>query len=628
MKNKNVFKFGLALLTTLALVACNSNNSKPSSSPTSSSGGNNQPASSVNSEPSSQQGGESSNPQSDPESSDPANSSAPESSEPVQSSEPASQPSESEDSSEPDDSSTNPWGGWTGWDTSVPGGQGGEGGENTQPNIQPQPQPDVFSVTAFEFEKDTNNKVSLVVRGTLDDSFEGTFTWAWGLATNDNNPVFVVGSAEPEATAFQAVTVTEKAFEVKLNLSDIQGLQAGNYRVYGGNPDSYGRINPVDETSTARDGSFKYYITSYNQSIVLQELPPVALEEAVVYKPGTDLPAGKQEGIYVKLGGTVKAGVNVDDLTVRYDFQNIRGNTRHPSSGQNPSEDEYFWTKDDANGKAYLNLYIGFMAAGERWATHLGFNVTGNTIPNCFMAVDIEDVPYTFVDENKVYTVNAKESEGQSGTYWGCLGFAVTQEHEEQQQNPDPDPNQGQQTQPIITDPHTWVLGTPGVNSDDKVINNYSCSDTDCNAVAAGIAFSDHNADDDPDIVSASGQIKKSGVIHWKIVAPKAGACKLFMASKLSSNWETYASQRTENNGDIAFDSTGYAISAGSTAGVVTMAGKFYQADFGFNLNDYVYYEVGTLTVESGENLITFETPANQSFRLCYGGEVRLVFED
>ena len=46
------------------------------------------------------------------------------------------------------------------------------------------------------------------------------------------------------------------------------------------------------------------------------------------------------------------------------------------------------------------------------------------------------------------------------------------------------------------------------------------------------------------------------------------------------------------------------------------------------NSTDFVYYEVGTLTVALGENVITFETVANQSYRLAYGGEVRLVFED
>ena len=615
MKNKHAFKFGLALLTTLALVACNQTGSKSSSPAEPSSSGNNQPSSSVNSEPSSQPGGQSSNPESQPESSNPASSPASDSTEPAQSSEPSSQPSESEESSEPEDSSTNPWGGWSGWDSSVPGGQGSD---DSQSIPQPQPQVNIFTVTAFEFEKGTDNKVSLVIRGTVDDSFEGTFTWAWGLATNDNNPEFIVGSAEPEATAFEAVTVTEKAFEVKLNLSDIQGLQAGNYRVYGGNPDSYGRINPVDEASTARDGSFKYYITSYNQSIVLQELPPVALEEAVVYNPGTDLPTGKTEGIYVKLGGTVKAGTNVDELTVRYDFQNIRGNTRHPSSNQTAPESEYFWTKDNVNNKAYLNLYIGFMAAGEQWATHLGFNITGNTIPNCFMANDIDDVPYTFVDENKIYTVNAKESEGQQGTYWGCLGFAVTQEHE-----PEPQP----QPQPVVTDPHTWVAGTPGVNSDSKVINNYTCSDDDCNAVAAGIALEDCIEDDAGNATAGSdGDIKFafSTTTHWKIVAPKAGACKLFMASKLTQN---YINQPNNHPNGVTFN-TGYEIAAGSNAGTVTMIGKDYEDDLGLIGDAFSYYEVGTLTVEAGENIISFTTPASQSYRLAYGGEVRLVFED
>ena len=585
MKIKKTFGVAL-LLSAFVLSACNNTNSKPEESKPVSS---NQPA---QSEPAAK-------------SSEPAAQSSVN-----QQSVPVSQPVIN--SSTPETPSSNPW---SGWQPSFP-----TGSENEDSQPRPQPQANVYTVTAFEFEKDANNKVSLVVKGTLDDDFDKEFTWAWGLVANGNEEEFIVGSAEPAESDFKAVTVNEKAFEVKLNLSDIQGIKAGEYLVYGGNPDSYIRISPIDEVSTAKDGNFKYFLRSDTavSGIVLSELPVVAFEDAIVYNPGVELPTGKTEGIYVKIGGAVKAGVNVDELVVKADFQNIRSNAFHPASnGWNQPkpdfpENEMFWTKDEANSKAYINLYIGFMAAGEQWATHLGFNTTGNSNPNCFIDKDIDNVEYRFADEdiNKVYTVNAKESEGQQGTYWGCLGFAVTQEHDVEPQ-PQPQPQ---------TDAHTWVAGADGVNSDSKVIKNYTCSDADCNAIAAGIAFTDYDAAD-AEKVDAEGKIGKSVAMHWKIVSPKAGACKLMMASKLSQNYVTY------NASHITFDE-GYVIKAGDNVGTVTMSGKEYERDFGMNSTDFVYYEVGTLTVALGENVITFETVADQSYRLAYGGEVRLVFED
>ena len=163
---------------------------------------------------------------------------------------------------------------------------------------------------------------------------------------------------------------------------------------------------------------------------------------------------------------------------------------------------------------------------------------------------------------------------------------------------------------------HNWVADPSNVNSDEKEIKNYSC---ECGAVAAGIAFTDCVAEDAGNF-DENGKMEFGKTTHWKIVAPKAGECKLMMAAKLSPNYAQY------NASNITFN-TGYEIAAGDVAGTVTVSGKEYEHELGLNGTDFVYYEVGTLTVLKGENTISFTMPASQSYRLLQGGEVRLVFE-
>lgn len=353
---------------------------------------------------------------------------------PAPSSNPSSEPDQSQPSSQGGGGQSSQGGGEQssqggGEQSSQGGEQSSQGGDDTSEQVATK----AFTVTAFGFEKKADNKVYLKIAGTQENHSAAEFKWAWGLAANGQEGAveFVYGKATPEAADFAALTFdASNAFTAELCLSDIAALSSGTFTVYGGTPDTYRAINPIDENSSAKDGSFKYYIRTDLNQICLDELPVVALEEAVVYNPGADLPTGKQAGVYVKIGGAVKAGVNVDELTVKADFQRVApGYSKHPNGGNFP-ENEMFWTKDTANGKAYINLYVGFMAVGEKWMTHLGFNTNNN--PNCFMANDINDVEYKFGDDeiNKVYTVNAKESEGQQGTYYGCLGFSVARDHE------------------------------------------------------------------------------------------------------------------------------------------------------------------------------------------------------
>ena len=287
-----------------------------------------------------------------------------------------------------------------------------------------------IEVSALKFET-KQNQVYLQAQGTATGYTAATFKWAWGLATAGQqgaDPTFAYGSAEPAATDYTAATLgANGAFTVELNLTDITGLGAGLFYVYGGAPGTYDRINPIDASTKAKDGSFRYYIRDDQNAIAIDALPDVDLAEAIVYQPtASQLPSGAQEGVYVKIGGELKAGINTDNLTINADFQRMGQYQKH-----NTAENECFWTKEGT--KAYVNLYIGFMASGENWMTHLGFNVTeqsmwgGLNIPNCVLSNDINDVPYTF--DGKVFTVHENTAAGQAegeAEFYGCLGFKVS----------------------------------------------------------------------------------------------------------------------------------------------------------------------------------------------------------
>ena len=304
------------------------------------------------------------------------------------------------------------------------------------------------TVSALVFEKKNDNKVYVKVTGTQANHTAAEFKWAWGILTGGNqqggqsgeltDDAFIYGKAAP--TAADAVAATFNAnneFTVELCLTDviagIADFKAALYTIYGGTPETYKAITPTDASSKAQDNDYKYYVRDDQNCIAIDKLPDVAFETAVIYKPSaSELPTGKQEGVYIKIGGEVKAGVTVENLVMDADFQRTAGGNYAKHNIGNDST-EFFWTKDGT--KAYVNLYIGFMVDGEGWMTHLGFNVPTTTnwfgqeeknIPNCYIANDILDVKYTF-DGNQ-YTVHAEESAGQAGgaeKYYGCLGIAV-----------------------------------------------------------------------------------------------------------------------------------------------------------------------------------------------------------
>lgn len=162
---------------------------------------------------------------------------------------------------------------------------------------------------------------------------------------------------------------------------------------------------------------------------------------------------------------------------------------------------------------------------------------------------------------------------------------------------------------------HNWVAGTPGTNSAGKTIKNYTCT---CGKVAAGIDLRDIDAASDGTF-GDDGKMSLSKTFVWKIVAPKAGTVSIQMAAKLSSAYVDAAP-----TGIKFLD--GYELKVNDAAGTLTMVGKEYEADLNFNGNTATYYEVGTATVNQGENTISLKLPGTQHYRLCHEGEVRIIF--
>ena len=338
--------------------------------------------------------------------------------------------------------------------SSTPSGDSSQqpGGDTSQ---QPGGDEKGVTISSLVFEKKNDNKVYIKASGTQSGYTATDFLWAWGILTGGNqqgqgqgseltDDSFIYGKAAPAAADCTVVAFNaNKEFTAELCLTDViagvQDFSPALYTIYGGTPDTYAAITPTDASSKAQDTDYKYYVRDDQFCIAIDKIPDVAFETAVLYKPSaSELPSGKTAGIYVKIGGDVKSGVNIADLEMSADFQRVLLDGSEQGAYQKhniDNETEFFWTTE--GNKAYVNLYVGFMAAGEAWMTHLGFNVpetttwwggTEKNIPNCYMANDILDVVYNFASDGLKMTVHAQESAGQSGgaaAYYGCLGFAV-----------------------------------------------------------------------------------------------------------------------------------------------------------------------------------------------------------
>ena len=267
-----------------------------------------------------------------------------------------------------------------------------------------------------------NGKAVIEVKGT--DEGTGAKKWSWGLAKSGD---FVIGADKDETdfTKGQAYTVDgSKAFTVEWDLSTamkaVTDFESGLYSIYGGNELSYRdlRIND-DSGENVTDTDYKYYVRNDQNQIAIETKLALEFKTAKVVLP-TAFPEDYSEdhkGNHVQIIAPLPSGTTLADLQafeVNGDFQRMTNYTK-------PSFEAYFWTIE--NNNAVLNVYIGFMADGEQWMTHLGLN---SPAANLFLTDTIDDVEYT-IGEWK-YAVHSNPAAGQAGgsaEFYGCLGIKV-----------------------------------------------------------------------------------------------------------------------------------------------------------------------------------------------------------
>lgn len=227
-------------------------------------------------------------------------------------------------------------------------------------------------------------------------------------------------------------TLENKALKLEICLSDIAGLEAGNYTVWAGIKgymDYAAFGTDIAEKAGGKDTKYRYYSRSdvsgaNGLAVVIEELPPIALTEASVIEEGGKLIA--------KIGGeTTKT---LDELKA-YDsfvnFQNTNGwsNTRvnkRPATSEEEQANAYYYDYVVEGNKAYIKADVSFFTAGGRYNTHL--NITENRQINCVLDVSINDVVYTFAERNLKVTVREDITKGQGDGaeyFWGNLGFIV-----------------------------------------------------------------------------------------------------------------------------------------------------------------------------------------------------------
>ena len=362
-------------------------------------------------------------------------------------SQPASQP-ESEPASEPE---SQPAPSSSKDSTPAPQSSSQGGGQQETSSSQGGQTPEASVLVSSTDVVAKNGKVYLQIAGTASNIAAANFKWAFslqhiGVESLDPLETYILGGAE-FADADYNITVNlgaDGAYTFEYNLSDIQGMAPGMYKITAGPKGNLVSIGTETGGASVKDGSFRYYLRHDEQvgnvnTIVVDALPPISFEEATVTKIGAKT--------YAKIGGALKAGITQETLD-GYDsfvnFQQVGGswsNTR-----RNKANKQYYYKVEQEGAKAYLYADISFFAAGSNYNTHL--NVTENTQADCKMDVAI-DQHYLYVNTNGVLLdinvyANPNASSSDMNEFWGNLGFKVTAAAEGAVEGPvEEDPNAG-----------------------------------------------------------------------------------------------------------------------------------------------------------------------------------------
>lgn len=304
-------------------------------------------------------------------------------------------------------------------------------------------------------QKEADKKVYVQFKGsetlyTATDKLQYAFGITSGsgeAAEEGQSDGFIYGKQAPQAADFRDITFTPAAdatavtFEFEYCLSDIDNVDTGVYKFFGGfTADSYEQLDFVSENAEfmARDTKYDYFIRGGDggdtvTGLAIEDLGPFAVTEASVVKlAAADLPTPAEgqdalpAGLYAKLGGTQQENYTqetVNAWNTKCDFQRI-----NPSYRKNALRN-FFW-KVEGN-KTYIYMSVAEFAAGDTYMTHL----TANAKPNsgdpgkCLPSASIlTNNVYSFDEENLKITVICDPTKGQKDggeAFYGAVGFQV-----------------------------------------------------------------------------------------------------------------------------------------------------------------------------------------------------------
>ena len=160
---------------------------------------------------------------------------------------------------------------------------------------------------------------------------------------------------------------------------------------------------------------------------------------------------------------------------------------------------------------------------------------------------------------------------------------------------------------------HTFVEGTPSGD-----ITPLECSG--CHEVGMQFNGMADNTIGSNKAALSSGKLNKSTTMTWTLTMPKAGKVAVFINAKHS-----------DGNGDKAF-AAGWAIKGGASAEALTdgtlTLNTSARADSVLNKDNYVYLEIGNVTVAEGAYVIQVTTYGSSAqARLLSDGLVRVVYQ-
>lgn len=313
--------------------------------------------------------------------------------------------------------------------------------ESSKPTTSRAPTPTI-SVSSTDVSA-KEGKVYLQVTGVARNFDQANFKWALSLqhiANESLDPLdtYILGGATfADADYNTPVTIGENgAFTFEYSLSDVATMEPGMYKITTGPKGYLVDVGSTTSGLNAKDGNFRYYLrhdeeVNDTNTLVVDALPPISLEEATVIKIG--------DVMYAKVGGALKSGITQETLD-GYDsfvqFQQVGG--RWTNTRRTKADGQFYYQVESEGAKAYIYIDINFFAADTNYNTHL--NITENKQADAKMDVAIDQHYYykngsgVLLDINVYANPNAASDD--STEFWGNLGFKVTAAPEGTEEGP------------------------------------------------------------------------------------------------------------------------------------------------------------------------------------------------